>query len=443
MRLLWSLLALAAVGHADDGSYHYEAPHYDTPHFEQPHYDPDFTFGHKLPISSDRISIPGFRITGHSAIIHSERVDLTLPEFKFAQRAGIFTERPIPYDDWSITVTFHVSGEDKHTGSLHFWYTSNGHEHDFGQGSVYTSPPWDGLALVIDSHIGKPNLRAYLNDGKTQYTKHHDPPSLAFASCEYNYRNKPHASKLTLSHSAKNKHLRVELDGVVCIDTDKVVLPKNNYFGITAATPDKPDSFSIHNIFLSSPEYHLPENQHMERTPDFHAYDDAYDRWNKEHNGEDHEADYYKTHEEQFSDLHDRLQALNHQVTSIQSEIGFIYDMVDTLVQHQESLPRDIRQIITQNNERTDTRLTDVENVLKQIQHAVLSKDYTQHFERLRNTLEDHHTNMLYSVPAQVLAAGSSKIGMMLFLVVLVQVGLAVSYMVYKRRRHNSPKKYL
>jgi hypothetical protein len=90
----------------------------------------------------------------------------------------------------------------------------------------------------------------------------------------------------------------------------QVVLPKNNYFGITAATPDKPDSFSIHNIFLSSPEYHLPENQHMERTPDFHAYDDAYDRWNKEHNGEDHEADYYKTHEEQFSDLHDRLQAL-------------------------------------------------------------------------------------------------------------------------------------
>jgi mannose-binding lectin 1 len=72
-----------------------------------------------------------------------------------------------------------------------------------------------------NQYTQKPNLRAYLNDGKTQYTKHHDPPSLAFASCEYNYRNKPHASKLTLSHSAKNKHLRVELDGVVCIDTDK------------------------------------------------------------------------------------------------------------------------------------------------------------------------------------------------------------------------------
>lgn len=44
---------------------------------------------------------------------------------------------------------------------------------------------------------------------------------------------------------------------------------------------------------------------------------------------------------------------------------------------------------------------------------------------------------------AIVLASGGPRVGMMVTFVVLVQVGLAVAYVIYKRRRNSSPKKYL
>jgi mannose-binding lectin 1 len=87
-----------------------------------------------------------------------------------------------------------------------------------------------------------------------------------------------------------------------------------------------------------------------------------------------------------------------------------------------------------------------IENLAIQIASTITSKDYTQHFDELRKTLKEHHTNLLYSVPESVshaLTTGGPKIGMMVTIVVLVQVGLAVAYVLYKKRRNSSPKKYL
>lgn len=43
-----------------------------------------------------------------------------------------------------------------------------------------------------------------------------------------------------------------------------------------------------------------------------------------------------------------------------------------------------------------------IENLSVQIAGAITSKDYTHHFEELRNTLKEHHMNLLYSVPESV-----------------------------------------
>ena len=92
------------------------------------------------------------------------------------------------------------------------------------------------------------------------------------------------------------------------------------------------------------------------------------------------------------------------------------------------------------------------------------SKDFSSHFEELRKTLHEHHNNLLYAVPdtvhqgipsccfvavvradgcLAVLTHGSPRLGMMVTIVVVVQVALAGCYVIYKRRRNSSPKKYL
>jgi hypothetical protein len=49
-----------------------------------------------------------------------------------------------------------------------------------------------------------------------------------------------------------------------------------------------------------------------------------------------------------------------------------------------------------------------IENLAAQIANTIAAKDYSKHFEELRNTLKEHHSNLLYSVPDTV-TQGTSR----------------------------------
>jgi len=385
---------------------------------------------------------------------------------------GVWGKMSNIHDEWTLTTDFRVSGGERAGGTLHLWYTSRGPKSGSGTGqdTIYTALPWDGLALVIDTHTGAPQVRAYLNDGKTDYSKHHNPTSLAFGHCDFDYRNKGSLSQIKIAQHSNA--FKVEVDGKLCFQADKVRLPKGNFFGLTAATSQIPDSFELFNFLVAFPHggYEVPKDQHQQHQQHQQQqngkpkqvqqqpqsgkgskkapHEQVFEDWHTELGEEDHEAAYYKSNEEQFADLHNRLQGLTHHLAAIQSQLGMIYDTVDTLHHKEDEWRQENRgsSVPREQVNKLEARLEGIEKICMQIAQAITSKDYTKHFEELRSTLKEHHMNLLHSVPdsvTQVLETGGPKIGMMVTIVVLVQVGLAVAYVIYKKRRNSSPKKYL
>lgn len=292
-------------------------------------------------MSDDHRTLSGWKIFGHPQLL-SDRVILT-PGAPGNQRTGLWSAQPNAHDEWLVSTEFRANGGERPGGSLHLWYTARGAAGGSGAGhdSIYTSKPWDGLALVIDSHAGPGGtIRGYLNDGSKDYSQHHDPTSLAFAHCDFDYRNKGALSKISL---AQDGHaLTVLVNGRQCFRTEAARLPHGYYFGITATTTETPDSFELFNFIVSGPaadrsrarddaqhphqqavkrkdavdDKHRKqqrvdkEAEHYQRPDGKLPHQEDFEEWHLEDGEEDHEASYYKTQEDQFKDVHSRLQAL-------------------------------------------------------------------------------------------------------------------------------------
>ena len=293
-------------------------------------------------VSDDRRSIAGFQIYGAPNLL-SDRAILT-PGAPGNQRVGLWSKAVNPYDEWRLVTKFRTSGSERPGGSLTIWYTDRGPTGGSASGtdSIYGSKPWDGLALVIDSHTGRGELRGYLNDGTKDFSAHHNPSSLAFAHCDFDYRNKGTISAITVTQTADA--LRVELDGNPCFETKRARLPRGYYFGITAATSEQPDSFELFKFALSAPqgakknappapppkikeqpktqEQHEPikgRGVHQDgnlrtpgpgKVPSTEEFREWSDNWRNLQGEEDKDAKSFKSQEEQFADLHNRLQGL-------------------------------------------------------------------------------------------------------------------------------------
>ncbi|PWW73172.1 concanavalin A-like lectin/glucanase [Tuber magnatum] len=424
-------------------------------------YDPDFSIGLVHPFSEDRQTIPGYTIHGSPQIL-SDRLVLTPPS-PGNQRLGLWTTKTNPYHEWTLDINFRTSGGERPGGSFHVWYTAGGAHGKAGMESVYTSKPWDGLALVVDSYGGYGTVRAYLNDGTTDYSIHHNVPLLSFGHCEIHYRNRGTLTSLRLIYSPKN--FRVEADGSLCFETTSVRLPTGYHYGISAVTSETPDSYELFSILLGSPEridlsqpkdghrggqtqQHHDQNQHQEQEQSHgrSPHGEDYTMYTPEY--EDESPEKYKNEHDQFVDVHNRLQGITHHLAAIQSQIGVLYEKVGSLDHKQDGYRAEFRDTRVPRSQINgmEEKMKAIEDLVVQIGNAITSKDYTQHFEALHKTLEDHHSRLLYTVPnkvTQALTTNTPKVGFGITLLIVFQLVLVVAYVVYKRKRASSPKKYL
>lgn len=202
------------------------------------------SFGHKHPISSNTVSIPGWSIIGegHVPQILSDKVILT-PPYGGNKRGAVWTEGKSSIQDWTGTLEFRAGGVDHGKGNLALWYVKSGNA-VVSKASIYTVGKFDGLALVVDTNNGVPKIRGFLNDGSIEYRNHANVDSLAFGHCDYNYRNLGRPSKLQVKTTADG--FQVLIDDRKCFSTKQVTLPSSDYgFGITAASADPPDSLEV------------------------------------------------------------------------------------------------------------------------------------------------------------------------------------------------------
>lgn len=394
------------------------------------------SFGHNEKLSPDLRAIPGWHIIGekHTPQILSDRIILT-PPAPGSTRGALWAQATMTNGEWSAEISFRASGQDRGSGNLQIWYVRDGRV-AVGSDSVYTIGNFEGLVLTIDQYGGKGGtLRGFLNDGGTSYKDHHSVDSLAFGHCDFSYRNLGRPSRVRMTNDEGG--LKVEIDDQPCFSSDKVKLPSDYYFGISAATAENPDSFEINHFVTSTTKgvtrdaSQVGRQQAGERLP------------NAPEQLPDADAASIRKQDEQFADLHNRIQGLSHQINNIFSEFEKISN---TLAERHNEVVGKIPRSSQDQMNAMGRRVESIENIVKRIQQDVEGRDYKEHLTNLQQAVEGVRGGLADSLPetlSNIITTSAPRMGMFVFVVIAVQIMLVGVYIVYKRRRDNAPKKYL
>lgn len=385
------------------------------------------------------------------------------------QRGSIWGERQLNRKEWTADVDFRASGPEHASGNLNIWLAKDGRSM-IGANSVYTIGKFEGLVLVIDQHGNTGGmLRGFLNDGSIDYSRSQSVDSLAFGNCFFSYRNLGRPAQVKFSQGSQG--LKVEVDGKRCFDSDKIGIPEGYTFGITAATPENPDSFEIFKMAVLSDEVdprhkqdsHQQQQQHdpqqdqqQQHYGSLHAQpptSNANNHESRSHAAEgaddaafenvipDANADVFQTSKTQFQDLHNRLQATMHQLSAIYRTVNSHQDRTESLHTDLRDLLHSLRTDMDSKMERIDAidrNIRDLQHNFNQMRDDLISRIQSNDHS-VKGYLSDHHRTLSQTVNDNVPPGH----GRLIFIILGSQVVLVFGYIVYKRRKGNFPKKYL
>ncbi|KMQ87701.1 protein ergic-53 [Lasius niger] len=144
-------------------------------------------------------------------------------------------------------------------------------------GTVFgSSDLWTGLGIFFDSFDNdnkhnNPYIMAVVNDGTKNYDHINDGSTQQLAGCLRDFRNKPFATrarieyyKNTLTVLFHNGMTNSDQDYEACFRIDNIKLPKNGYFGVSAATGGLADDHDVLHFLTVSlyPPGQLPVDGH-------------------------------------------------------------------------------------------------------------------------------------------------------------------------------------
>ncbi|MCJ1223383.1 hypothetical protein MMC12_000023 [Toensbergia leucococca] len=382
-------------------------------------------------ISPNKFSVPGWHISGEGELpqVLSDKVILT-PPYPGNKRGAIWADTKVSQPEWTADFDFRATGPERGGGNLQIWYTKEGQAY-IGTSSIYTVGKFDGLALVIDTYGGRGgSIRGFLNDGNTDYKTHHAVDSLAFGHCNYAYRNLGRPSHIQITQQGNSFEVRV--DQKPCFRSNKITLPTDYYFGVSAASAETPDSFEAFKFLLTnSPSSPREEPQRSQQPP--------------------HDSDQQSQppppppsqaqQGPQSLDLQNRLLTISQTLDTLTRELS---NLAGTTSQQHQDIQR--AQIPASQLKTMDQRLQSVEQILTAFRKESDARDYGTQFAKLQRALEHSHSSLLENIPESmgtIISTRSPRMGFFLFIVIVFQCLLAASYVIYKRRRANAPKKYL
>ncbi|KAK0384860.1 hypothetical protein NLU13_7338 [Sarocladium strictum] len=419
----------------------------------------ELSFGHSGRMNpSGGSSIPNFVVSGEPQQPHvlSNRLVLT-PIAPGNQRGSLWSDSILAQSLWTADIEFRATGPERGGGNLNIWLARNG-DKDVGSSSIYTARKFDGLALVVDTHGGSGGMiRGFLNDGNIDYSQHHSVDELAFGHCLYSYRNLGRPTQIKMRQTREN--FRVEVDNKLCFETDSFSLPPGNKIGITAATPeDNPDSFEVFKLtVLSEGAGSYTGGNSNENANNINTNHDSHDNHRSdagrskqrsepvdddeafEDSIPDEDADIFQTSKTQFRDLHNRMQATNHQIAALfrtiskfQTAEGKNHEATINLINSLNSRLAGLDQL-----GELSQRVSDLEKEMRSMRND-LGRKIQANERNFKGMLGDHHATL-----SQTLIDSMPGHKRLFAVVVGTQVLLAAAYIIYKRRKANSPKKYL
>lgn len=439
----------------------------------------DLSFGYGVRISQEGTpTIPNFSLQGNPnpPELLSNKLILT-PPAPGNQRGAVWSDNTLKNPNWILDVEFRANGPERGGGNLNIWVVRDG-VHDVGSASIYTAGRFEGLALVIDGHGGYGGmLRAFLNDGSTDYRSQHNVDQLSFGHCSLSYRNLGRPSQVKLRHS--DSSFKVEVDGNLCFESDKIRIPEGYHLGITAASADNPDSFEVFKLVTltedsnvhhkqqqqtdaipndqpGSPQQQRADGQHVVYgRQGFSVGDTSQNTQQQQQQGgrdpvswdaeiPDAEADKITSSKAQFADLHNRLQSVNHHLSTIFRTIAT--DAQTGEKRHEETsvMLGELKGLLTSRVldklDRLDAlegRIAGLEREVRSVRNELAQK-MREAEHAVKSVVADKHETLSEHIRAHA-APGHTRLILAVFGSQLLLVG---AYVLYKRRK-SSPKKYL
>ncbi|XP_038058214.1 protein ERGIC-53-like isoform X2 [Patiria miniata] len=236
---------------------------------QQPHRRFEYKHSFKGPHLMQKDGTVPFWQYGGSAFASDEQVRIT-PSIR-SQKGYIWSKYKVPHDHWEVEFYFKVTGRGRvGADGLAFWYVDNkpaGVESTPGQEpppqhptqlSVFGGPDkWNGLAVIFDSFDNdnmrnNPYILSMVNDGTVQYQHNTDGMNQQLGGCLRDYRNKPYPVRAKIEYYKKtltlfihNGWTNIDSNYELCMRREDVTLPKDGYFGITAATGGLADDHDV------------------------------------------------------------------------------------------------------------------------------------------------------------------------------------------------------
>ncbi|KAG8531573.1 uncharacterized protein KY384_003203 [Bacidia gigantensis] len=395
------------------------------------------SFGQTDRISPNGVDIPGWHISGEGQVpqLLSDKIVLT-PPYPGNIRGAAWSGARVEQSDWMAELDFRASGPARGSGNLQVWFTKDGRA-GIDTASLYTVGNFDGMVISIDQYGGKVrsqlprglleymltgtkggSIRGFMNDGSIDFKHHYSVDSLAFGHCDFSFRNLGRPSRLKIRQEPSN--FEVVIDDKLCFSSDKIRMPSGYSFGLTAASAETPDSFEAYKFQLSS----LSQSSQRQDP-----------RQDSQSNAQQGSVPISQSYESQFGDLTNRLQSLAQAVQKLEDEIGILHRDSDAHYRDIERalLNRDtLNSIISQNDriERIDKTLT----------------SFQSQVSNLHGLMKDSHDSLTEGIPkhlSNIISTNAPRMGMLIFIFVVIQVLLYGVYTLYKRRSKQGPKKYL
>uniref|UniRef100_A0A667XLJ4 Lectin, mannose-binding, 1 n=1 Tax=Myripristis murdjan TaxID=586833 RepID=A0A667XLJ4_9TELE len=211
---------------------------------EAPHRRFEYKYSFKGPhLSQPDGSIPFWVHTGN-AIPSADQVRIT-PSLR-SQRGSVWTKNTVGFEHWEAEVTFRVSGRGRMgADGLAVWFTAS----QGLDGPVYgAADKWNGVGVFFDSfdNDGKKNNPAIIvvgNNGNLVYDHQNDGTTQALGTCLRDFRNKPYPVRAKITYYKKTLTVMINNgftpdkdDYEFCTKVDNMIIPKEGFFGISAAT---------------------------------------------------------------------------------------------------------------------------------------------------------------------------------------------------------------
>ncbi|XP_060521569.1 protein ERGIC-53 [Cylas formicarius] len=300
----------------------------------------EYKYSFKPPYLAQKDGSVPFWEYGGNAIASSENVRLA-PSLR-SQKGAIWTKQPINFDWFEVEIAFRISGRGRiGADGMAFWYTQNKGSYD---GNVFgSSDKWVGLGVFFDSFDNdnkhnNPYIMAVLNDGTKQFDHQADGTTQQLAGCLRDFRNKPFPTKAKIDYYNNiltllfhNGMTNNDQDYEVCLRVENVVLPKNGYFGLSAATGGLADDHDVIHFLTTS--YNAAGTQMGQQGPteDQQKLQQEYLDYQKKL--EEQKAEYKKEHPgEKEPDLEDWFESDNQrELRQIFQGQNQIYDIIRDL----------------------------------------------------------------------------------------------------------------